>query len=102
MCWTTSETALGRSALVPSSRDLVAASGSPLLRSQGFSGIRRSDTEYHYHDRHELPRRLDQKVEWVKKSVIKNREKVGVGKTEAHFLGGRPQSQGSGEVVVRW
>ena len=49
MCWTTSETALGRSALVPSSRDLVAASGSPLLRSQGFGGIRRSDTEYHYH-----------------------------------------------------
>ena len=49
MCWTTSETALGRSALVPSSRDLVAASGSPLLRSQGFGGIHRSDTEYHYH-----------------------------------------------------
>ena len=52
---------------------------------------------------HHLSRRLDQKVEWVKKSVIKNREKVGVGKTEAHFLGGpRPEGQASGELVVSW
>ena len=50
MCWTDDiGDGTGRSDWSPR-RDLVAASGSPLLRSQGFGGIRRSDTEYHYHD----------------------------------------------------
>ena len=104
MSWTTSETALGRSALVPSSRDLVAASGSPLLRSQGFGDTHRSDTSYHYHRTTTSPDASIKKSTWRRTGLRKKPEDVGgnldrstpIGRgADDHEVGG-----GGGIVVV--